>query len=142
MFRPGAQILERELWPSADWPPEPVLVEYAGNEAPARGKRRREQPDRYIVWKYDARIGEFVNVLDFSSTGAGDWPFQIEAVCSDLTSRSLIGPRPLPTIEDVRIEVATFLEEQFSKLNSQDQARLVNMIFTDFASKLTVNRAA
>lgn len=142
MYRPGAQILERELWPSADWPPEPVLVEYAGNEAPARGKRRREQPDRYIVWRYDARLGEFLNVLDLTAMGAGDWPIQIEGVCFELTSRSLRGPRPVPSVEDIRLEVATFLEDQFSKLNANDQARLVNMIFTDFAARLTRNRAA
>lgn len=134
LHKPGAEIPERELRPSPEYPETPVLLECAGQPPRKWGERRSETV--YVVWQYlrqaggDRRWDEIAR----ASTVGPEWALDLEPAIR----RALARPALVRTPADVAqcaARVLAALERELEPLEHNQRAMLLGYVYDEFASR-------
>lgn len=91
LLKPGAVIDETDLWPSAEYPAIPLLLEYAGTDGSKRDGSKRghnRAHDIYVLWRYDqARVQALDHELEM--LGPGDRHLVMAFVYQEFSVRAV-----------------------------------------------------
>ena len=131
-FRPGANIPEAALWPESDYPPQPLLLEYAGSDRSGSGHRARSN-QKYILWRFDTARLEWLE-LARASAAAVEW---VE-VLKPVALRWLIETNPAQAMcaQDAAARVLGLLESELEPLRTEDRRNLLGLLYEQFTARL------
>lgn len=136
IFRPGATILETDLWPDGSFPRIPLLVEFAGAENPAKGWNRHKSDETAILWRYersDGKDGEFVEVGRVVAPN-GIWALLLEPLVREAMAQQ--SGTAVPDFGTVRDRIAKFLAAELDLVGDADRARLLAIVHDELASRI------
>jgi hypothetical protein len=123
VLRPGDELPLQALWPTPEHPKIPILLECAGAVSPKRGHGRRDQEDRYILWRFLAGRHEWQEIGRSSSTS---WTWAIDL--RPLAIRALEESRGKEVVVFVGLEQAlarsrAAMDQELKQLAPPDRVR-------------------
>jgi hypothetical protein len=130
LFRPGSVIEVAQLWPEADYPRVPLVIEYAGNDATGRGHRRSN--DIYVLWRYEIARNAFTEVLRCVSQGA-DWLAHMRpAVIAELGRTET---RDAKAAANLSGRVLALLDAELELLSDDERAVAMLFVYEQLAAR-------
>jgi hypothetical protein len=114
---PGKTIEEHELWPTANYPAIPVLLERCQVCFEGRGHNRN--PMEYILWIYQVRKREWRQVAHVSAHHPEDWIPVIRNVALRLV-KPAVNP-PEPDLHTAARRIAAVVESELLSLYDNRQ---------------------
>jgi hypothetical protein len=131
-LRPGATLPETELWPTADHPETPLLLEYVGSDRSGSGHRRSQH--LYILWQYRKDLREWIE-LARTRAEALEWVEVLKtAAMRHVSAASTIPARSGAASATSR--VLTVLEYELETLAVEDRRNLLGLLYEQFTARL------
>jgi len=130
LLRPGATLKECELWPAADYPEVPLLLECAGSDGSGWGHPRA--PCVYILWRWEQAAGAWRELARAASVNR-DWTEDL----GPIAKRQLEPPRPV--LVDPRAAVGRMmatLEHELEPLDRQAQRVVLLAAYDQVAARV------
>jgi hypothetical protein len=135
LLKPGAVIDEKELWPTADYPAVPLLLEFAGNDHTGHGHRRSN--DIYVLWRYD---GDRWTELVRSAGRGADWIEHLKPVALRELARTA-PPADPDAAAGISSRVLGVLDRELELLDAEARHLVMAFVYQEFTSR-TVTWAA
>ena len=129
LLKPGSSIEESALWPDEEYPPTPLLLEYAGTDGSGWGHNRSN--DIYVLWRYDR--GRFIEIARCISQGA-DWVATLRplALAEIGRERAPVDAHAAAAISERLLGV---LDLELERLSEAEKVLLMNLIYQEFSAR-------
>lgn len=131
LLKPGSVVDENALWPNAQSPENPLLLEYAGNDKTGRGHRRSN--DVYIIWRFDRARRAWDELVRSTSQGA-DWIAHLKPVAVAELARAGVKPDPV-SAGDVTTRVLAVLDRELEPLDSAERHLVMSFVYQEFSAR-------
>ena len=128
LLKPGSAIDESALWPTPEFPENPLLLEYAGNDHTGRGHRRSN--DIYLLWRYDRARSCWVELVKCTSQGA-DWIEQLKAIALQELAR---GESPGNVVNAAGVS-GCVLDHELEMLSPIDRHLVMSYVYQEFSAR-------
>lgn len=133
LMKQGAVIEQHELWPSADYPSTPILLEYAGTDRQLPYRPGRLANSIYILWRYDLVRCEWVEVTRALAKDAG-WLVQIVPVAYEEIARNS-PPRDATYAAAVSRRILDALDNELDRLTIDDRDLVMHFVYEQFTAR-------
>jgi hypothetical protein len=130
--KPGALVDESALWPTAEYPETPLLLEYAGNDHSGRGHNR--SLDIYLLWRYDRAQARWTELMRCKSQGL-EWIESMKPVALQELARTAPAPDPW-TADRVSILVLSLLDIELEKLGPAERHLAMSFVYQEFSARV------
>jgi hypothetical protein len=130
-FKPGALIDEAELWPTPEYPPTPVLLEFAGKDHSGWGHRRSNSI--WVLWKYDPARARWSELLKYTGQGT-EWQDAFKRTAFREIARET-PPVDAATAAAVSGRVLGVLDSELELLSAADRLLVMNYIYQEFSAR-------
>lgn len=128
--KPGAMVRESELWPSEEYPPRPVLLEYV-----AGAGRERGAGVLYVLWSFDSARREWIE-LGRAMAAAAEW----STILRPLALQALRPPRkPAGCAHDVGAvaeRIVAALDAELRPIEYAEQLQVLNAVHDQLAVRI------
>ena len=131
-FRCGAMIEREQLWPTTDYPPEPLLLEHAGNDR--SGWRRQPSREIHVLWRYDLDSEEWVEIARYSSVIGQDLMEALRPLM--LRHMSRVRPANPCAAPEAVSRVLQVLDYELDLLEAGDHRTFMGILYDRFISRL------
>lgn len=134
LLKPGAVIDETDLWPSAEYPAIPLLLEYAGTDGSKRDGSKRghnRAHDIYVLWRYDQARGEWMELIRAVSEGA-DWIEHLKPIALAELGRAKT-PADANAAACVTCRVLQALDHELEMLGPGDRHLVMAFVYQEFS---------
>jgi hypothetical protein len=131
LFRCGIAIDDSELWPDAEYPPTPLLIEFAGRGKIGWGHNRSTW--LYILWRYDREEREWRELCRASAVGAEWVEYLKPAVLAELRNE----PRcPVEAAMRASGKVLVLLDGELGRLSDEERRLAMTLLYEQFTARL------
>lgn len=133
LVRPNALVRESELWPTPRHPRPPLLLEMAGHAFPPTIPRRRnDNGELYVLWRYDMESGEW---REIGRTIAWGWEWSLALGPMAAAEIDKIRGLAPPDLDEARRRIQRALDVEMERLSAADRARLLTVLHDEFACR-------
>lgn len=134
LLKPGAVIDEADLWPTADYPVVPLLLEYAGS-AQSKGGHNRSH-DTYLLWRYTLgdHGAEWVEIVRTTSERA-EWVEHLKPIALAELARERAPERPAADTRGIIGRVLDALDRELEMLGPGDRHLVMASIYQEFSAR-------
>jgi hypothetical protein len=137
-IRPGSLIPVNDLWPTAEHPRIPVMLEFAGHPHPFSGPRRRSQPDTRLLWRFDVEKLEWLELARVTAL-PGEWDFDFRPIALRAMAEARGNDLKLRRgFDEVVLRVRRSLDTELEHLEEPQRARALVFLQDELLSRLTV----
>ena len=136
IMKPGSMVDIDELRPSDSYPVVPIAVEYvAGGGGPlARGWSRHEQPDLYLLWRWEGLAKGWTEVARSLSTH-GTWVLDMGPILRRAVTEAR-GPQPVQSLGAAEAAIAAALDTALAGLAPSEQRATLAALHDQIAVRL------
>jgi len=126
---PGEWVPLEKLWPSPAYPRQPILMEGAGAVRSGWGKNRA--PELYILWRYEVKSGEWIELARCEAQG-WEWPAILGQAARAAVAEQL-PIRPPAEASAVAERLRHLLDEELAAAAPADRWKVLAMIHEQLA---------
>jgi hypothetical protein len=131
LLKPGAVIEHSALWPTTEYPPVPLLLEYAGSDHSGRGHNRAKSI--YILWRYELVRTEWVEVARAVSDN-DDWHTHLVPIAFAEINRGT-PPRDAKYAAAVCGRILGALDSELDRLTIDDRDMVMHFVYEQFTAR-------
>jgi hypothetical protein len=131
ILRPGSLVTDAELWPSAEFPRIPLLLEAALVPRDQAAARRRLEP-LYVLWRYDQQRNAW-SEIGRAKSESWHWALELRglAVRAMADSRALIRVRI--NLTKVQQRIAAALDRELKSLDFAETRSVLGILHDQLA---------
>jgi hypothetical protein len=130
--RPGARIPESELWPTAEYPARPVLLEYVAGHG-RRGHQTQGDGALYVLWTYDRQARAWIELGRASGTST-EWVITLQPLAVNaLAPRK---PAARADVSAIASRIVSFLDGELTQLESEERHEILDVVHNQLASRM------
>lgn len=133
LIRPGKLIEEDALWPSTEYPANPILLECAGPVS-GSGRGHNRAPFLWLLWRYDRQSGEW---QELCRATAHDWTWSVDLF--PIAERALTQGQAEPAAPDlcaIAERIAATMDSELKPLDLGDKARVLSAVEHSVAARI------
>jgi len=134
-FRSGETIDQAKLWPEADYPAEPLLLEYAGSDRSGRGHRRSRHT--YLLWRFDQVLGKWIE-LARSAAVSTEWVECLKPIA--LRCIKAAGREHPKTAAEAVSRTLCYVHSEKEKLEGSALAEYIGLLYEQFTAMYVSDR--
>lgn len=131
LLKPGAIVEQAELWPTQEYPPVPLLLEYAGSDQSGRGHKRSNSI--HILWRFELVRSEWTEVARAVSQG-DDWRAYLVPIAFAEISRGA-PPRDATYAAGVCGRILGALDSELDRLTIDDRNMVMHFVYEQFTAR-------
>lgn len=132
LLNPGSTIPESDLWPDGAFPRVPLIIEFAGSEAPARGHNRHRSDNTVILWRYEG--GKFLEMGRVVAPSAM-WAMLLEPLVREAMAREAGFSAP-PDMDLIRDRITRVLAAELDLVADIHRARILTLIHDELSGRI------
>jgi hypothetical protein len=139
-IKPGQLVEWEELWPTPEHPRIPVVLECAGHPKPLNGHRRAQQPNTYVLWRFDLDREEW-DAIARSESESWTWALDLRSVAARAIEESRGKEvQVFHGIEEVVLRVRRLLDTEIGQLPPSYRAKAFAVLHDEFYVRLCLEQ--
>ncbi len=137
ILKPGSLIPKEALWPTAQHPPIPILLECAGTVNPKNGlPAKHNWPTLYILWRFDLKNELWVEIARASSQ-SWDWAVDLRPIAVRLLEEARGAAVAIYSgLPQVIERIDRSLDLELGRLSPLDRTRAVGALHDHLCARL------